>query len=304
MSSRAAATAPSERSHLLPTAAPLEPSSPERKRGDSFGGARDQQRRGSATRLVLEQKLMMPAALLKEAQLGLVGTSRLDQGCFHLQDALDGISREHPIQGDRRAKWAYLLWVRLAHVFPVVATVYIALGIFEEPLWSRRLSPDGGPNLYHDESYPSWSVPIVPLWADRLLEFLCIALLGFENALQVISQGWGRFWRVPVQFAQGVFLSLALLDLFVSLFTTTHAWRGIQYVRAALLAVYWPPVLQQLDLARTAFPKFIAVLSLLVGYLFFCAWIATLVFPQVRPERTPRRPPRPVPAPSRDPGHG
>ena len=50
-------------------------------------------------------------------------------------------------------------------------------------------------------------------------------------------------------------------------------------MRAALLAVHWPAMLEQIELARASFPKFISVLLLLVGYLCFSSWIATLLFP-------------------------
>ena len=57
---------------------------------------------------------------------------RLDEACYHVQDALDGTSREHPGAG---GKAAYALHLRLAGVFPLAAVLYAGVGLFEEPLY-------------------------------------------------------------------------------------------------------------------------------------------------------------------------
>jgi len=268
--------APREESPLLPGGSGPASSAPLLR---SSGNTGSRTLRHGSTAHVIQERLPM-VAVVAEAQEGHVERARLDQACYHLQDALDGISREHPIVGNHHSRSAYALHVRLSMWFPVVAALYILLGVFEEPLWSRRHSPAAGPPLYRDaQTYPSFGVPLLRHEASLALELVCLALLAVEVALQVSSQGWRRYARVPLQAVRCSLLVLGLLDLVVAVATGRRYWRAIPYVRAALLAVHWPPMLRQMELARNAAPKFLAVLLLLVAYLCFSSWIATLVFP-------------------------
>lgn len=122
-------------------------------------------------------------------------------------------------------------------------------------------------------------MPLLRHEASLALELACLALLAVEVALQVSSQGWRRYARVPLQAIRCSLLAAGSLDLVVAVATGRRYWRAIPYVRAALLAVHWPPMLQQIELARNAFPRFLGVLLLLVSYLCFSSWITTLVFP-------------------------
>ena len=71
--------------------------------------------------------------------------------------------------------------MRLANLFPVAAVLYVCLGFFEEPLWSRRLvrtaSTPTPPDLFHSALYPTFGLPLLSYAAALTLELLCLSLL-------------------------------------------------------------------------------------------------------------------------------
>jgi hypothetical protein len=86
---------------------------------------------------------------------------RLDRACWHIQDAMSGVSRVHP-QGGGAARLAYTAHVRLLPWLPYVAAVFVAVTFFEPPQWCLAVQEQGGPALCDDPSYPSFDLPVLP----------------------------------------------------------------------------------------------------------------------------------------------
>ena len=204
--------------------------------------------------------------------------SRLDEACYHLQDALDGVSREHPSVGGEAA---YTLHLQLVGLYPVAAVLYVCLGFFEEPLWSRRLARTEGDaelDLFNSPLYPTFGLPLLSYGTALGLELACLATLAFDVALQLRIQGWRRYGRVTLQRVRCSLLGLAALDILVTAATGHTYWRLAPYLRGSLLVAYWSAVQQQAVLVRSALPTFAGVLILLLCYVSFSAWLAVLLF--------------------------
>jgi hypothetical protein len=114
----------------------------------------------------------------------------------YVQDAFDGVERVHPIELRPSVRWAQLLHLRAAPLFPYTRLAYVLLTLFEVPWWaSGRTVPDDQLKLEH---FPTSGLPFVPYQYSNFFEALCLALLVLELAMQYQYQGaqqlvWARW---------------------------------------------------------------------------------------------------------------
>ena len=137
--------------------------------------------------------------------------------------------------------------------------------------------------------YPTFQIPILlagavqpgASWRLRCnLGVLSIdaLLLGFD------SQGAAAFFGCARQRSVVALLVLAIADLVYAYTTPTEWWRAAPYIRAALMVAHSPAVQQELAVGRRIVPHFAAVAALIVIFVAFAAWTATLLFLPSSPE--------------------
>ena len=113
----------------------------------------------------------------------------------YVQDAFDGVERVHPIELRPSVRWAQLLHLRAAPLFPYTRLAYVLLTLFEVPWWaSGRTVSDDQLSL----AFPMSGLPFVPYQYSNIFEALCLALLVLELAMQYQYQGaqqlvWARW---------------------------------------------------------------------------------------------------------------
>ena len=208
---------------------------------------------------------------------------RLDQACWHIQDAMDGVRRVHP-QRAGRARLAYTLHVQLMPCLPYVAAAYLGISFFEAPQWCVAIKEDGGPDLCDDPRYPSFDMPHLPFRLNLALELLCLLPLGLDVFLRALSQGSLRFIGSRRQCCTALLVLGALGDI-VWAYATPVGWvRAAPYLRAGLMVAHSLAVQQQFFVLQRAIPSFTAAAVLLLFFLTFAAYIATLLFPAGSPE--------------------
>ena len=226
-------------------------------------------REGTLDRGQSHEKGMSPAA---------VQLWRLDRACWHIQDAMSGVSRVHP-QGGGAARLAYTAHVRLLPWLPYIAAVYVAVTFFEPPQWCLAVQEQGGPDLCDDPSYPSFDLPVLPRRLNLAAELTCLLALGGDVGLRLVCQGLHRWAGSPRQVCAGLLVLAALADVVWGYSTPGYWWRAAPYLRAGLLLSYSVAVRQQLFLMQRAIPAFSATALLVILYIGFAAYVATLVFP-------------------------
>jgi hypothetical protein len=203
---------------------------------------------------------------------------RLDRACWHIQDAMSGVSRVHP-QGGGAARLAYTAHVRLLPWLPYVAAVFVAVTFFEPPQWCLAVQEQGGPALCDDPSYPSFDLPVLPRRLNLAAELACLLALGGDVGLRLVCQGLHRWAGSPRQVCAGLLVLAAVADMVWGYSTPGYWWRAAPYLRAGLLLSYSVAVRQQLFLMQRAIPAFSATALLVILYVGFAAYVATLVFP-------------------------
>ena len=203
---------------------------------------------------------------------------RLDRACWHIQDAMSGVSRVHP-QGGGAARLAYTAHVRLLPWLPYIAAVYVAVTFFEPPQWCLAVQEQGGPDLCDDPSYPSFDLPVLPRRLNLAAELTCLLALGGDVGLRLVCQGLHRWAGSPRQVCAGLLVLAAVADVVWGYSTPGYWWRAAPYLRAGLLLSYSVAVRQQLFLMQRAIPAFSATALLVILYIGFAAYVATLVFP-------------------------
>ena len=203
---------------------------------------------------------------------------RLDRACWHIQDAMSGVSRVHP-QGGGAARLAYTAHVRLLPWLPYIAAVYVAITFFEPPQWCLAVQEQGGPDLCDDPSYPSFDLPVLPRRLNLAAELACLLALGGDVGLRLVCQGLHRWAGSPRQVCAGLLVLAAVADVVWGYSTPGYWWRAAPYLRAGLLLSYSVAVRQQLFLMQRAIPAFSATAALVILYIGFAAYVATLVFP-------------------------
>ena len=265
--------------------------------------------------------------------------ARVRRACYHLQDAIDGETRVHP-RDTLLARRAHSAHLRLAPLLPLATFLLIALTFFEPPLWAVQAADRGFAGLYPSEAYPSFSLPTLSPAALLALELLLLAVLLADLLLCLTCQGVSRYCAHPTQRAAALLLLACALD--VAVFPLAHRfaplgspWRRLApypspYLRACLAVAHSARVRQQLNIMKQAWstardppalprrcgthrppptllfpqavPSFIGVALLLLFFLGFSGWLATILFSlktgegqQVLPHtHTPSRSSRPV----------
>ena len=208
---------------------------------------------------------------------------RLEEACYFIHDAMDGVMRAHP-RHTKFARLAYSLDLALVPWLPLVALAYLAVTIFEEPLWCVRARQAGHGELCTSPLYPSFQIPILPLPLNLAAEAACLGVLSIDALLLLVSQGAAAFFGSARQRSVVALLLLAIADLVYAYTTPTEWWRAAPYIRAALMVAHSPAVQQELAVGRRIVPHFAAVAALIVIFVAFAAWTATLLFLPSSPE--------------------
>ena len=124
----------------------------------------------------------------------------------------------------------------------------------------------------------------MPLPLNLAAEAACLGVLSTDALLLVVSQGAAAFFGSARQRSVVALLVLAIADLVYAYTTPTEWWRAAPYIRAALMVAHSPAVQQELAVGRRIVPHFAAVAALIVIFVAFAAWTATLLFLPSSPE--------------------
>ena len=205
---------------------------------------------------------------------------RLDEACWHVQNALDGEPRLRPLT-TRAARAAHRMYVRHDSFTVHVTAAFCALSAFEPPLWCLRASQRGSPGLCPGESphlYPSFELPMLPHGANLAVECAFVLALLLELAAVTVAVG-GAAFRDRLQLGRAVVIGLYVADLSYAYATPITWWRAAAYLRAALHLLHSRALRSQLLVVLRAARGFAHVAALLLVTLLFAGWLATVVFP-------------------------
>eukprot|EP00908_Phaeocystis_cordata_P004364 Transcript_1475.p1 GENE.Transcript_1475~~Transcript_1475.p1 ORF type:complete len:839 (-),score=381.91 Transcript_1475:161-2677(-) len=145
--------------------------------------------------------------------------------------------------------------------------------------WCLVVMERGGPDLCDDPKYPSYALPILPRRLNLLAELGCLLPLLLDVCLRAVAQGGPRWAGSPRQVCTALLATAALADIIWGYATPIWWWRAAPYLRAGLLMSYSIAVQQQVFLIQRAIPSFSAAAALLLLFILFAAYVATLVFP-------------------------
>lgn len=214
-----------------------------------------------------------------------VGVLDVQRAAMHIHDAVDGVCRPKPQQGEtaRQAQLAHLamrlpLWCTLV--------VYVLLTFFECPGWAV----DREHFVYsHPKEYPVFGLPVLSRWWAAGIELACLFVLIFELTLRIVAQGprrFFRYWRTscPMNAARRVqsvyFLVLlaALIDALATLATPQMSIMAAPYLRLACIVLHSDVLLLHLYAAARTLPSLFSVAFVLAAFLLFFGWLGLLIF--------------------------
>ena len=151
--------------------------------------------------MLLDDATMAAPKTLREPLLSTDETRarRLEEACYFIHDAMDGVMRAHP-RHTKIARLAYSLDLALVPWLPLVALAYLAVTIFEEPLWCVRAWQAGHGELCTSPLYPSFQIPILPLPLNLAAEAVCLGVLSIDALLLLVVRAYAhsRHRREPV----------------------------------------------------------------------------------------------------------
>ena len=196
------------------------------------------------------------------------------QAVFLISDALQGLHTIHP----RDTVWAdrvYYLQLKLQPFFTLVAWVYVCLSFFEEPLWLALAREQHVARS--TAQYPTFGQPFLPREAAFGIEAAFVALLVCNVLLHVFAKG-RAFFGPKLNAAHVCLLGLALIDSLIARVTSAPHFRAAPFLRMGILAFFMRGLPSQVQTILLSLPEVASTLLGLVIFVFFCGWMAVLLF--------------------------
>lgn len=174
--------------------------------------------------------------------MGDEATQRINAACYHIHDAIDGVSRSHP-KNCPSSHRAYMAHLRI--ISPLLQPIllsFICVSLFEQPLWCVRAKLEFGIDLCSSPLYPSFELPQLTTPFNLAIELSILGFLFVDFGLLVAAQGWKRYLSDSHQCSALVLFGLTVADACHTYSTPTSSWRAAPYLRAGLCVVHIPSV--------------------------------------------------------------
>ncbi|OQR85014.1 Two-pore ion channel [Achlya hypogyna] len=201
------------------------------------------------------------------------------QASWYVEDAFSGITRPHPAPFPT-ARRLHTIYAELHYVRGLATVGLLGLSFVEVPAWCSGPStaPCGDPSAA--ATPVMFGLPLLSRAQGDVVEVLCLVVL-LGNSVLRSAYLRGNFTRRRDNVAVLALQLAAMVNLILTLVAPVHSTRAMQvYLRGAVAAV------KNRSIRRTARKIWLVlrevhhVLTLLIVYVAFFAWVATILFRQ------------------------
>eukprot|EP00965_Chrysotila_dentata_P238601 6202613-Pleurochrysis_carterae.AAC.2 len=167
---------------------------------------------------------------------------------------------------------------------PTVTRLFMILTVFERPLWCLQAQQRLDAYMCDPEDdtrdlYPSFELPLLPQSLNLVAELLFMAPLALHVGALLFAHGSAAF-PDATELMCVAFVTLTAIDIIYAYSTPVTWWRMAPYLRAGLHVLHTRSQRMQFAVLWRAARCFYAVAFLLIIFILYCGWLATVLFPK------------------------